>query len=463
MTTVAQVLSQFQATGVQTCFHDRHINPQIYADLNGGNWSIKDYEERGGYAALRKILGKDGGEGLTQDQVIATVKESGLRGRGGAGFPTGLKWSFMPRQFPGQKYLVCNSDEGEPGTCKDRDILMYNPHIVIEGMIIAGFAMGISVGYNYIHGEIFQVYDRFEAALEEARAAGYLGNHIMGSDLSFQLHAHHGFGAYICGEETALLESLEGKKGQPRFKPPFPASFGLYGKPTTINNTETFAAVPWIIRNGGAAYLACGKPNNGGTKIYSVSGDVEMPGNYEVPMGTPFAKLLELAGGVRKGRQLKAVIPGGSSSPVLPADIIMECTMDYDSIAKAGSMLGSGAVIVMDDSRCMVESLKRLSYFYMHESCGQCTPCREGTAWMYKVVHRIENGLGKPEDLDLLNSVLGNIAGRTICALGDAAAFPVQSFIKHFRAEFEHHIEHKTCLVPKDVQWAGSGFHKITA
>lgn len=309
MTTAAQVLAQFQAAGVETCFHDRHIAPQIYADLNGSNWGIKDYEARGGYQALRTILGANGGEGLTQDQVIATVKESGLRGRGGAGFPTGLKWSFMPRQFPGQKYLVCNSDEGEPGTCKDRDILMYNPHIVIEGMIIAAYAMGISVGYNYIHGEIFQTYERFEAALEEARAAGYLGNGILGSSFSFQLHAHHGFGAYICGEETALLESLEGKKGQPRFKPPFPASFGLYGKPTTINNTETFAAVPWIIRNGGAAYLACGKPNNGGTKIFSVSGDVERPGNYEVPMGTPFAKLLELAGGVRTGRQLKAVIP----------------------------------------------------------------------------------------------------------------------------------------------------------
>ncbi|MBN9368712.1 MAG: SLBB domain-containing protein, partial [Comamonadaceae bacterium] len=329
MTTAAQILSQFQATGVQTCFHDRHINAQIYADLNGRNWSIKDYEARGGYAALRKILGADGGEGMTQDQVIATVKESGLRGRGGAGFPTGLKWSFMPRQFPGQKHLVCNSDEGEPGTCKDRDILMYNPHIVIEGMIIGAYAMGISLGYNYIHGEIFQVYERFEAALEEARAAGYLGNKILGSSFSFQLHAHHGFGAYICGEETALLESLEGKKGQPRFKPPFPASFGLYGKPTTINNTETFAAVPWIIRNGGQAYLECGKPNNGGTKIFSVSGDVERPGNYEIPLGTPFAKLLELAGGVRKGRQLKAVIPGGSSSPVLPAHIMMDCPMDY--------------------------------------------------------------------------------------------------------------------------------------
>jgi NADH-quinone oxidoreductase subunit F len=437
MSTAAQILAQFQATGVQTCFHDRHIDPQIYAGLNGTNWGIKDYEARGGYQALRRILGKDGSEAMSQDQVIACVKESGLRGRGGAGFPTGLKWSFMPRQFPGQKYLVCNSDEGEPGTCKDRDILQFNPHIVIEGMIIAAYAMGISVGYNYIHGEIFKTYERFEAALEEARAAGYLGDNILGSDFSFQLHAAHGFGAYICGEETALLESLEGKKGQPRFKPPFPASFGLYGKPTTINNTETFAAVPWIIRNGGAAYLACGKPNNGGTKIFSVSGDVELPGNYEVPLGTPFSKLLELAGGVRKGRQLKAVIPGGSSAPVLPAAMIMECTMDYDSIAKAGSMLGSGAVIVMDDSRCMVESLLRLSYFYSHESCGQCTPCREGTGWMWRVLQRIHQGQGRESDLDLLNSVADNIQGRTICALGDAAAMPVRAMLKHFRPEFE--------------------------
>ncbi len=435
------VLARFASSGNETCFHDRHIEPQIYAGLDGSNWSLKDYVARGGYEALRKILAQDGGEGLTQDQVIATVKESGLRGRGGAGFPTGLKWSFMPRQFPGQKHLVCNSDEGEPGTCKDRDILMFNPHIVIEGMAIAAYAMGITVGYNYIHGEIFEVYDRFEAALEEARAAGFLGDNIMGSAFSFQLHAHHGFGAYICGEETALLESLEGKKGQPRFKPPFPASFGLYGKPTTINNTETFAAVPWIIRNGGQAYLECGKPNNGGTKIYSVSGDVEMPGNYEVPMGTPFSKLLELAGGVRKGRTLKAVIPGGSSSPVLPADVIMQCTMDYDSIAKAGSMLGSGAVIVMDDSRDMVECLLRLSYFYSHESCGQCTPCREGTGWLWRVVNRIQHGQGRPEDIELLDSVSVNIMGRTICALGDAAAMPVRAMIKHFRPEFEAKIQ----------------------
>jgi NADH-quinone oxidoreductase subunit F len=311
--------------------------------------------------------------------------------------------------------------------------------------------MGATVGYNYIHGEIWETYERFERALDEARAAGYLGCNILDGGFDFELHAAHGYGAYICGEETALLESLEGKKGQPRFKPPFPASYGLYGKPTTINNTETFAAVPFIINQGGEAFLNLGKPNNGGTKIFSVSGDVEAPGNYEVPLGTPFAKLLELAGGMRDGRRIKAVIPGGSSMPVLPGDVMMATDMDYDSIAKAGSMLGSGAVIVMDETRCMVRSLERLSYFYFEESCGQCTPCREGTGWLYRVVHRIENGQGCPDDLDLLNSVAENIQGRTICALGDAAAMPVRAFIKHFRSEFEHHIEHKRCLVPEYV------------
>ncbi len=425
------------------CLHDRHLSPQIVAGLDGNNWRLDDYVKRGGYEALKKILTT----GMSQEDVIAELKASGLRGRGGAGFPTGLKWSFMPRTFPGQKYLVCNSDEGEPGTFKDRDILRLNPHIVIEGMAIGAFAMGISVGYNYIHGEIFEVYDRFEEALEEARAAGLLGDKILGSAFSFQLHAFHGYGAYICGEETALLESIEGKKGQPRFKPPFPASFGLYGKPTTINNTETFAAVPWIIRNGGKAYLDIGLPNNGGTKLFSVSGDVERPGNYEVPLGTPFSKLLELAGGMRDGIKLKAVIPGGSSAPVIPGDIMMDTTMDYDAIAKAGSMLGSGAVIVMNDTRCMVKSLLRLSYFYYEESCGQCTPCREGTGWLYRMVDRIEHGKGRPEDLDLLDSVAGNIMGRTICALGDAAAMPVRGFLKYYRDEFAYHIENKRCVV----------------
>src|SRR5207253_11065710 len=290
-----------------------------------------------------------------------------------------------------------------------------------------------------------------ERALQEARDAGFLGKNILGGGFDFQLYAHHGMGAYICGEETALLESLEGKKGQPRYKPPFPASYGLYGKPTTINNTETFAAVPWIISNGGEAFLNLGKPNNGGTKLFSVTGDVERPGNFEVRLGTPFAKLLEMAGGMRGGRKLKACIPGGSSMPVLPGEIMLATDMDYDSIAKAGSMLGSGAVIIMDDTRCMVRSLLRLSYFYFEESCGQCTPCREGTGWLWRGGNRIENGRGKNEDLDPSTSVSGKIAGRTICALGDAAALPVKSFIKHFRDEFLYHIEHKRCLVPDYV------------
>lgn len=423
--------------------HGRHIQPQILDGLNGANWQLDEYVKRGGYEALRKVLTG----GMSQEDVISELKTSALRGRGGAGFPTGLKWSFMPRSFPGQKYVVCNSDEGEPGTFKDRDILRFNPHTVIEGMIIAGYAMGVSVGYNYIHGEIFEVYERFEEAIEQARAAGFLGDNILGSGFNFQLHAHHGYGAYICGEETALLESLEGKKGQPRFKPPFPASFGLYGKPTTINNTETFAAVPWIIRNGGKAYLDVGLPNNGGTKLFSITGDIERPGTYEIPLGTPFSTLLELAGGMRQGSKLKAVIPGGSSAPVIPGDIMMDTNMDYDSIAKAGSMLGSGAVTVMDDTRCMVKSLLRLSYFYYEESCGQCTPCREGTGWLYRMVHRIEHGKGRAEDLDLLDEIAGNIMGRTICALGDAAAMPVRAFLKHYRDEFAYHIEHKQCVV----------------
>ncbi|QEL54153.1 NADH-quinone oxidoreductase subunit NuoF [Chromobacterium paludis] len=410
-------------------------------------WRLDAYVARGGYQALRRILDSK----MTQEDVIAEVKNSGLRGRGGAGFPTGLKWSFMPRSFPGDKYVVCNTDEGEPGTFKDRDIIRYNPHSLIEGMIIAGYAMGTKAGYNYIHGEIFEDYVLFEEALEEARKAGFLGQNILGSGFNFELYAHHGYGAYICGEETALLESLEGKKGQPRFKPPFPASFGLYGKPTTINNTESFASVPFIIRDGAQTFLEKGKPNNGGTKLFSVSGHVNRPGNYEIALGTPFSELLEMAGGMRDGKKLKAVIPGGSSAPVLTGDIMMQCTMDYDSIAKAGSMLGSGAVIVMNEDVCMVKALERLAYFYHEESCGQCTPCREGTGWLYKVIHRIANGQGRKGDLELLDSVGNNMAGRTICALADAAVFPVRSFTKHFRNEFEYAIEHGKTLV--DHKW----------
>jgi NADH-quinone oxidoreductase subunit F len=415
--------------------------------LDAECWHLEAYVARGGYSALRRILESK----QAQDEVIAEVKSSGLRGRGGAGFPTGLKWSFMPRAFSGDKYVVCNTDEGEPGTFKDLDIQRYNPHALIEGMIIAGYAMGAKAGYNYIHGEIFEAYERFELALAEAAAAGYLGENILGSGFNFNLYAHHGYGAYICGEETALLESLEGKKGQPRFKPPFPASFGLYGKPTTINNTESFASIPFIMKDGGENFQNKGIPNNGGTKLFSVSGHVNRPGNYEIPLGTPFADLLEMAGGIKTGMTLKAVIPGGSSSPVLPGDVMMGLTMDYDSISKAGSMLGSGAVIVMGDSVCMVKALERLAYFYHEESCGQCTPCREGTGWLYRIIHRIATGEGRAGDLELLESIGNNMAGRTICALADAAVFPVRSFTKHFRPEFEHWITHKKGLV--DHKW----------
>ena len=407
-------------------------------------WTLENYLKVGGYQAWKKILA----EKTPQEQIIDDLKKSCLRGRGGAGFSTGLKWSFMPRAAAMQKYIVCNSDESEPGTCKDRDILRYNPHAVIEGMAIAGYTIGATVGYNYLRGEFHhEPFERFEHALREAYDAGLLGRNVLGSGVDFDCYGHLGAGAYICGEETALLESLEGKKGQPRFKPPFPANFGLYGKPTTINNTETLASVPAILRNGWEWFLNLGKPNNGGVKLFSVSGHVNKPGNFEIPMGTPFRDLLAMAGGVRNGHKLKAVIPGGSSMPVLPAEIIMDCDMDYDSLTNAGSALGSGAVIVMDDSTCMVKALQRLSRFYYAESCGQCTPCREGTGWMYRVLTRIENGEGRPEDLDILLSAAGQIEGRTICAFGDAAAWPVQSFLKHFRHEFEYYIEHGHSIV----------------
>ena len=409
------------------------------------SWSMDTYQSIGGYDAWKNILAGR----LTPDQIIDEMKKSGLRGRGGAGFPAGLKWTFMPRNATMQKYMVCNSDESEPGTCKDRDILRFNPHALVEGMAIAGFATGSTVGYNYMRGEFMdEPYQRFESAVKEAYAAGLLGKNIQGSGIDFDLYPTLGAGAYICGEETALLESLEGKKGQPRFKPPFPANYGLYGKPTTINNTETFSSVPSIIRNGGEWFAGLGTTNAGGTKIFSVSGHVEKPGNFEVSLGIPFAELLALAGGVWKGRQLKAVIPGGSSVPVVPGEIMLKANMDYDSVVKvAGSMLGSGAVIVMDETTDMVKVLQRLSQFYFSESCGQCTPCREGTGWLYRMVTRIVEGKGRPEDLDLLDSVASKIEGRTICALGDAAAMPVRSFVKHYRHEFAYYIEHKRSLV----------------
>ncbi|MCS3902906.1 NADH-quinone oxidoreductase subunit F [Methylohalomonas lacus] len=417
------------------------LNEVCYATLKFDTpWSLDTYRQVGGYQAWQKLLN----DGITPEQVTEEIKTSGLRGRGGAGFPTGLKWSFMPKQTDGPKYVVCNSDESEPGTCKDRDILRYNPHALVEGMAIACYAMGARTGYNYIRGEFMdEPFERFETALKEAYAEGYLGQNILGSGVDIDIYSSLGAGAYICGEETALLESLEGKKGLPRFKPPFPANVGLYGRPTTINNTETYASVPTIMRNGGAWFLELGKPNNGGTKCFSVSGHVAKPGNFEVPLGIPFSELLELAGGMRDGRALKAVIPGGSSVPVVPGEVMMQTDMDYDAIKEAGSMLGSGAVIVMDDGTCMVRVLRRISQFYYSESCGQCTPCREGTGWLYRMLDRLVRGEGRMEDLDKLDDIASKIEGRTICALGDAAAMPVRSFIKHFRDEFEYAVINK--------------------
>ncbi len=402
-------------------------------------WTFESYQSVGGYEVWKKILE----EKPAPESIIDKLKASGLRGRGGAAFPTGLKWSFMPKGYEGQKYAVCNSDESEPGTCKDRDILRFNPHCLVEGLAIAGYAMGATVAYNYMRGEFMdEPFQRFEGALKEAYAQGLLGKDVQGTGIDIDIYTHLGAGAYICGEETALLESLEGKKGQPRFKPPFPAAFGLYGKPTTINNTESFSSVPTILRRGPQWFADLGPENSAGSKCFSVSGHVNNPGNFEIPLGTPFRELLEMAGGVRTGHKLKAVIPGGSSVPVVPADIIMEANMDYDSLREAGSMLGSGAVVVMDETTSMVSMLRRISRFYAAESCGQCTPCREGTGWLYRILCRIENGEGRVEDLDLLLSVAGNIEGRTVCALGDASAWPVQGILKHYRDEFLYHIEH---------------------
>lgn len=409
-------------------------------------YSLENYQKIGGYEALKKIFS----EKMSPADVIEEIKASGLRGRGGAGFPTGLKWSFMPKG-DGQKYIVCNSDESEPGTCKDRDILRFNPHSLVEGMAIAGYAIGATVGYNYMRGEFLdEPNERFEAAVKEAYELGFLGKDILDSGVDFDLYGSLGAGAYICGEETALLESLEGKKGQPRFKPPFPAGFGLYGKPTTINNTESLASIPTIMRKGGKWFADLGCEGSGGEKLFSVSGHINKPGNFEIPLGTPFSELLEMAGGVLDGRKLKAVIAGGSSVPVLPGDEMMKLTMDYDTIQKAGTFLGSGAVIIMDETTDMVKVLQRLSQFYFSESCGQCTPCREGTGWMYRVITRIIEGEGRQQDLDLLDNVAERIQGRTICALGDAAAMPVTSFLKHYRHEFQHYIDHGRSMV--DVQ-----------
>ncbi|MEB4592433.1 NADH-quinone oxidoreductase subunit NuoF [Candidatus Thiothrix sp. Deng01] len=422
----------------QVCFTTKQFGDQAH--------TLESYLKIGGYSAWKKILA----EKTSAEDIIENIKSSGLRGRGGAGFPTGMKWSFMPRNMPGQKYIVCNSDESEPGTCKDRDILRFNPHALVEGMAIAGYSIGATVGYNYMRGEFMdEPFIRFEQAVKEAYELGLLGRNIQGSGVDFDLHGTLGAGAYVCGEETALLESLEGKKGQPRFKPPFPASFGLYGRPTTINNTETLSSIPAIMRNGGKWFADMGVANSGGEKLFSMSGHLNSPGNFEIPMGTPFSELLAMAGGVRNGHKLKAVIPGGSSVPVLPGDVMMGLSMDYDTIAKAGSYLGSGAVIVMDETTDMVKVLQRISRFYFSESCGQCTPCREGTGWLYRMLTRIVEGKGKMEDVARLEEISHNIEGRSICALGEAAAMPVWSFVKHFREEFEYYVQHGRSMVAK--------------
>jgi NADH-quinone oxidoreductase subunit F len=411
------------------------------------SWELATYRKIGGYDVWERILR----EKTPREQIIEEVKASGLRGRGGAGFPTGMKWSFMPRNAPVQKYVVCNSDESEPGTCHDRDILRYNPHALIEGMAIGGYAMGATVGYNYIRGEFLaEPVPRFEEALKEAYSAGLLGTNIGGSGVDFDLYTFVGAGAYICGEETALLDSLEGKQGRPRFKPPFPANFGLYGKPTTINNTQSYASVPTILRKGPKWFTDLGVATSAGTMIFSVSGHVNKPQNIELPLGIPFADLLEICGGVRGGRKLKAVIPGGVSVPVVPGEIMMTTNLDYDSCRKAGSALGTGSLIVMDETTCMVRTLERITRFYFAESCGQCTPCREGTGWMNRVVRRILAGEGRKADLDMLVDVANKIEGHTICAFGDASAWPVQSFMKHYRHEFEYMIEHGHSVVERE-------------
>ena len=404
------------------------------------SWKIQTYMSSGGYLTWKKILqGQPGNE--TRKKIIETIKQSGLRGRGGAGFPTGLKWSFMPKN-DNQKYIVCNSDESEPGTCHDREILKLNPHALIEGIAISGFAMNATVGYNYVRGEFIEdCFPRIESALTEAYAHGILGENILDSGVNFDLYNFLGAGAYICGEETGLIESLEGKQGKPRFKPPFPATFGLYGQPTTVNNTQTLASVPKILEKGHEWYASMGSEKSPGTVIFSVSGHVNNPGNFELPLAIPFDVLLDKAGGVIEDKKLKAVIPGGSSTKILKADVISKCTMDYESLQDAGSALGTGAVVVIAEGTCMVNLLKRISRFYYAENCGQCSPCREGTGWLYKILHRITQGQSSLNDLSLLVDIAGKIEGTTICAFGDASAWPVQSFIENYYEEFEYMVK----------------------
>jgi NADH-quinone oxidoreductase subunit F len=396
---------------------------------------IDVYLQHGGYRALEKALKE-----MTPASIIDEVKKSNLRGRGGAGFPTGMKWSFVPKDSPKPKYVICNADESEPGTCKDRPLMEMDPHQLIEGMVIAGRAIGANRGFIYIRGEYRYVLDLVETAIEEAYQRGYLGKNIRDSGFDYDLLIHTGAGAYECGEESALMESLEGKRGYPRIKPPFPAVVGLYGCPTVINNVETLSAVPAIILEGGEAYANRGTPKNGGTRLLCVAGHINKPGIYEIPLGMNMKKFIyEMAGGIPNGKKLKAVIPGGSSCPLMAADEI-DLPMDYDSVAKAGSMMGSGGMVVMDEDTCMVDMARRIMHFYAHESCGWCIPCREGTTWLRKMLERFHAGLGRSEDIDLIAELSKNMLGRTFCPLGDAAAMPTISIVEKFRSEFEDHL-----------------------
>jgi NADH-quinone oxidoreductase subunit F len=408
-----------------------------------GSHTLAAYQARGGYRSWKTVV-----QTMKPEQLIDTVKASGLRGRGGAGFPTGMKWSFVPKDSPKPRYVVCNADESEPGTFKDRLLIEKDPHAVIEGTLIAAYAIQAHVAFIYIRGELVFGAKMLERAIEEAIQNGYIGKNIAGSGYNLDVIVHRGAGAYICGEETGLLSSLEGGRGWPKVKPPFPATHGLFGCPTVVNNVETLAALPWIIEHGAAAYAALGTEKSKGTKLFSVSGHISRPGVYELEMGYPFKKFLEEdCGGVPNGRKLKGVIPGGGSMPVLRPEEIEKVNLDYESVQAAGSMLGSGGVIVMDDTTCMVRAAWNIARFYAHESCGQCSPCREGCHWMEKIFRRVEQGLGQPDDLDLILNISGNIMGNTICPFGDAAAMPAAAFIKKFRDEFEAHIKQKRCTV----------------
>ena len=410
----------------------------LFKNINTkGLTSIDVYENQGGYRSLKKAFGKK------PEEIVEMVKASGLRGRGGAGFPTGLKWSFLAKDvFP--RYLVCNADESEPGTCKDRELLEKNPHLLIEGMILTAYACRIKTAYNYIRGEFKHVSDIMDKAIEEAYAKGYLGKNIMGIGFDLEMYTHLGAGAYICGEESALLNSLEGMRGEPRLKPPFPAVEGLYAKPTVVNNVETLCVVPWIINEGAEKHAALGTEKSKGTKLVSVSGHVKKPGNYEIVLGTPPSELIfNLAGGIRGDNKLKAFIPGGSSANILTADKV-DVPYDYEAIAEAGSMLGSGALIVMDHTVNIVESALRMTYFYMHESCGKCTPCREGTRWMWQILNDIQNGKGSNEQVEKLEDICDNMSFKCFCALGDAAVAPVASSIMHFRSDYDELIKKLT-------------------